>query len=264
MKAMQQACARAVWCSLLEVDPDLGRLLDDVSRQRAYHELRVVRRTLMRGVWDVRGFEGAENDNLGLLMLDGVIAREVVLGTEVSTELLGPGDLLRPWSSDAAPLADVTVRWNALTDVSVALLDRNFATRAAPYPGVGGLLLARVEARAQRLATARAISQLKRVDQRLVAMFRHLCDRWGRVTVSGTVLPLCISHRMLAELVGARRPTVSSAMKDLARRGVVNRQADGSWLLCCGEDELASDELPASVSQRRRLFVADRRLVGAT
>jgi CRP/FNR family cyclic AMP-dependent transcriptional regulator len=264
MKVMEQAWARADRCSLLEVDPDLGRLLDEVSRQRACHELRVVRRTLPRGVWDVRGFEGAEDDNLGLLMLDGVIARELVLGAAVSTELLGAGDLLRPWSSDAAPAADVTIRWNALTDVRVALLDRGFAARAGAYPGVGASLLARVEARAQRLATARAISGLKRVDERLVAMLRHLCDRWGRVTVDGTLLPLRISHRMLAELVGACRPTVSSAITDLARRGTVTRRPDGSWLLRCREAELASKEIPESVSQRRRLFVADRRLASVT
>jgi CRP/FNR family cyclic AMP-dependent transcriptional regulator len=69
---------------------------------------------------------------------------------------------------------------------------------------------------------------------------------------------------MLAELVGARRPTVSSAMTDLSRRGAVTRRADGSWLLCCGENQLAAPEIPASVSQRRRLFVADRRLVGVS
>jgi hypothetical protein len=257
---MEQTYAQGGWSSLLEVDPDLGRLLDDVTRRRAHHELRVVRRTLSRGLWDVRGFEGTDDDNLGVLMLDGVIAREVVLGAAVSTELLGAGDLLRPWSSDAAPLADVTVRWNALTDVRVVLLDRGFAARAAAYPEVSAVLLARVEARAHRLATARAISRLKRVDERLVAMFRHLCERWGRVTVNGTVLPLRLSHRMLAELVGARRPTVSSAMADLARRGVVTRRSDDSWLLSCGPAELAPDEVPESVSQRRRLFVADRRL----
>ncbi len=194
-------------------------------------------------------------------MLDGVIAREVVLGPAVSTELLGAGDLLRPWSSDAAPIADMTVRWNALTDIRIALLDRGFAARAASYPGVSASLLARVEARAQRLATARAISRLKRVDERLEATLRHLCDRWGRVTVDGTVLPLRLSHRMLAELVGARRPTVSSALADLARRGAVTRRSDGSWLLRRDFAGFVPEEIPESVSQRRHLFVADRRRV---
>jgi CRP/FNR family cyclic AMP-dependent transcriptional regulator len=262
MKTMEQMGGRGGWCSLLDVDPDLGRLLDGMARQRASHELRVVRRTLPRGVWDVSGLEGAGDDNLGLLLLDGVLAREVVLGSTVSTELLGAGDLVRPWTSDgASPLADVMVRWNALTDVRVALLDRGFAARAAAFPGVSALLLERVDARAQRLATARAISQMKRVDERIVAMLRTLCDRWGRVTVTGTVLPLRISHRMLAELVGARRPTVSSAIADLARRGAVSRQADGSWLLHRDDVEPVAAEVPDSVSQRRRLFVSGRRAV---
>jgi CRP/FNR family cyclic AMP-dependent transcriptional regulator len=251
--------ARSSWSSLLDVDPDLGRLLVGAARERAHRELRVARRTLPRGVWDVRGFAGAGDDNLGLLLLDGVIAREVVLGNTVSTELLGAGDLARPWASDAAtPLDDMTVRWNALCDVRVALLDRGFTTRAAAYPSVSALLLERVEARAQRLATERAISQMKRVDERIVAMLRHLSERWGRVTVRGTVLPLRISHRMLAELVGARRPTVSSAISDLARRDVVSRLSDGSWLLRCCEAEPVATEIPEMVSQRRRLFVGGR------
>jgi hypothetical protein len=259
MKTVEQIGARGSWCSLLDVDPDLGRLLAEAARERARHELQVARRTLRRGVWDVGGCTGAGDGSLGLLLLDGVVAREVVLGSTVSTELLGAGDLVRPWTSDAAaPLADMVVRWNALSDARVALLDRGFTARAAAFPSVGALLLERVEARAQRLATARAISQMKRVDERIVAMLRHLSDRWGRVTVNGVVLPLRISHRMLAELVGARRPTVSSAISDLARRDVVTRQSDGSWLLRCGGTEPVSAEIPDSVSQRRRLFVGDR------
>jgi hypothetical protein len=66
---------------------------------------------------------------------------------------------------------------------------------------------------------------------------------------------------MLAELVGARRPTVSSAIADLARRGAVSRQADGSWLLHRDDVEPVAAEVPDSVSQRRRLFVSGRRAV---
>jgi hypothetical protein len=33
-----------------------------------------------------------------LLVIDGAIARNVELGDTISTELLGPGDLIRPWS----------------------------------------------------------------------------------------------------------------------------------------------------------------------
>ena len=44
------------------------------------------------------------------------------------------------------------------------------------------------------------------------------------------MLPLALSHRMLGQIVGARRPTVSTALGALARDGLVARRVDG-WLL---------------------------------
>jgi hypothetical protein len=45
-----------------------------------------------------------------------------------------------------------------------------------------------------RVAVAQAISQLNRVDRRLLAMFWHLAERWGRVTADGTAIPLTRSR----------------------------------------------------------------------
>ena len=58
----------------------------------------------------------------------------------------------------------------------------------------------------------------------------HLAGRWGRVRTDGVFLPLKLTHALLADLVAARRPTVTSALSDLSRRGVL-RQADDGWLL---------------------------------
>jgi len=44
-------------------------------------------------------------------------------------------------------------------------------------------------------------------------------------------VPLALTHRILGQLVGARRPTVSTALGELAERNELNRRADGSWLL---------------------------------
>jgi CRP/FNR family transcriptional regulator, cyclic AMP receptor protein len=82
-----------------------------------------------------------------------------------------------------------------------------------------------------RLATTQAISQLTRVDRRLKALFWHLAERWGRVSGDGVIVPRALTHRILGQLVGARRPTVSTALSDLADRGELVRRADGSWLL---------------------------------
>jgi hypothetical protein len=40
-----------------------------------------------------------------------------------------------------------------------------------------------------------------------------------------------LTHRILGQLVGARRPTVSTALSELAERKELVRRPDGSWLL---------------------------------
>jgi hypothetical protein len=44
-------------------------------------------------------------------------------------------------------------------------------------------------------------------------------------------VPLALTHRILGQLVGARRPTVSTALGELAERGELVRRVDGSWVL---------------------------------
>jgi CRP/FNR family cyclic AMP-dependent transcriptional regulator len=51
------------------------------------------------------------------------------------------------------------------------------------------------------------------------------------VSGDGVIVPLALTHRILGQLVGARRPTVSTALSELAERGELVRRADGSWLL---------------------------------
>ena len=44
-------------------------------------------------------------------------------------------------------------------------------------------------------------------------------------------MPLPLSHQRLAEIVGAHRPSVTTAMGGLAKAGRVSRREDGNWLL---------------------------------
>ena len=69
------------------------------------------------------------------------------------------------------------------------------------------------------------------MDRRLKALFWHLAERWGRVSGDGVIVPLALTHRILGQLVGARRPTVSTALSELAERDELTRRPDGSWLL---------------------------------
>ena len=184
------------------------------------------------GPWDVSRLSGASADHIGLLVLEGVLARELIVADHVSAELLGPGDLLRPWqAASKSELLPVTAEWSVLSPATLAVLDRRFAAEASQYPEVTAALFDRLSERSLRLATTQAISQLTRVDRRLKALFWHLAERWGRVGGDGVVIPLALTHRILGQLVGARRPTVSTALSELAERDELVRRSDGSWLL---------------------------------
>ena len=68
-------------------------------RAEAERRLLVSTHRLGVGPWDVSRLAGASADHIGLLVLEGVIARELIVADHVSAELLGPGDLIRPWQA---------------------------------------------------------------------------------------------------------------------------------------------------------------------
>jgi CRP/FNR family cyclic AMP-dependent transcriptional regulator len=59
---------------------------------------------------------------------------------------------------------------------------------------------------------------------------------------------------MLGELVGARRPSVSTAAAALEKADRLIRRADGTWLV--REGDRARRTAPESVPQRRRLLAS--------
>jgi CRP/FNR family cyclic AMP-dependent transcriptional regulator len=245
--------------SLLELDPDLGLLLRDNRLEAATHDLRVAVHTLDPGPWDAQRLSGARPDHVGMLVIDGIFAREVLVSDTVSTELLGPGDIVRPWRMhDGSSLLRHEVRWSVLSRSRFALLDRRFGVDLVRYPEVMVAVLDRVNERALRLAVTQAISQLNRVDRRLLALLWHLAERWGRMTSDGVALPMTLSHRMLGQLVGARRPTVSTALGELAKQGELARRGDGTWLLTGVPVGVPEPEIERVIPMRRRLLPPDR------
>jgi CRP-like cAMP-binding protein len=94
-------------------------------------------------------------------------------------------------------------------------------------------LVGRAVQRSRNLVVNIAIIHQARVDVRLHMLLWHLAARWGRVRSDGTVLPLRLTHSLLADLVAARRPTVTSALSELSRRGLVRFHQD-VWVLSGG------------------------------
>lgn len=196
-------------------------------------------RRLAAGRWVPPRDRDWARGHLGLLVLDGLLIREVRLGGRASAELFGSGDLLRPWDDDGELAALRTdSSWTVLAPTRLAVLDDRFAARAAGWPALTCALAARAGERARWLSVHLLICQVTGVDLRLLMVLWLLAERWGRVSLEGTVLPLNLSHGVLARLIGARRPTVTVMLGELRRRGVVSRGPGGSWLLRRRPDEL--------------------------
>jgi CRP/FNR family cyclic AMP-dependent transcriptional regulator len=240
---------------LLDFDPDLGQFLpaDRVTEARKALMVGVYR--ILAGPWTPGRRAVVAPTHLGLLVLDGLIAREVLTEDVISTELLGEGELLRPSCLAPSPrLVHASVRWSVLAETRVAVLDGRATTALGAYPEIVCTLMDRVNSRAERLTLTQAICQLNRVDRRLLTLFWHLAERWGRMTTDGVRVPLTLSHRMLAQLVGARRPTVSTALGELSRGGELLRCPDGSWLLTGEPTGAPLEEIQRQVLPRRKLM----------
>jgi CRP/FNR family cyclic AMP-dependent transcriptional regulator len=218
--------------SLLDADPDFADGLDAETAERARRDARTRVQRLSPGAWDAAAAMEPETHHRGFLIIDGLLVREVEVLGRSCCELLGPGDVMRPWQWDPeGSHVQAEVGWDVLEPARLAVLDHALVQRIAPYPQLGVELFSRGIRRAHALAVALAICHHQRVDDRLRLTLWHLAERWGRVTAEGVVVPLPLNHERLATLVGAHRPSVTTAMGDLVREGAVSRRDGGEWVL---------------------------------
>jgi CRP/FNR family transcriptional regulator, cyclic AMP receptor protein len=213
-------------CRVLLEDPELAACLPVAVRGRAIEECLADVVRLSPGLWDPTRTP-VLSSGIGLLVLDGLLIRRVGVDGRFGAELLGDGDLLRPWQGpDSSPPLPRTTGWRLLAPTRLALLDERAAESLARYPSLTGCLVAKAVERARNLAVNMAIVHQPRTDVRLQMLFWHLADRWGRVRADGVVLPLRLTHAVLADLIAVRRPTVSTALVELARRRLVTFTGD--------------------------------------
>lgn len=215
---------------VFSAEPDLLAQLD--ARTADFLRRRVVapKLWLEPGPWIPPAHDPHLQEPLGLLVIDGLIIRTVELHGRRCPELVGAGDLLRPWDAVEGSLEHVT-SWTALDRACMAVLDERFCAMIGRWPSIMRQLLTRSIQRSRALAINLAIVHVRHADLRLHMLLWHLADRWGRVTRDGVHLPVPLTHEMLAELACMRRPTASSALNSLARDREIARRDDGSWLL---------------------------------
>lgn len=217
---------------VLDEDPDLGRqLVGKDRREEAHRACLAESKRVPGGTWQPRAESEPAGPGFGLLVMRGLLARRVGRDGRFGAELLGPGDLLRPWDEPGAvSIMPFSAEWKVIQPVRVALLDDRFAARAAAFPEIASELLARTMHRSRQLAVTMAIARNPKVETRVEMLLWVLAERWATVRADGVALSLPLTHELLADLSAASRPTVTAALSSLAKRGRLSREGD-LWLL---------------------------------
>ncbi len=217
--------------SVLELDPALAEVVPEEQRPQARQATAAATIQFATGPWQAPiEFDGVRG-GYGLLVLDGLLLRRAEIEGRHAAELLGPGDLLRPWQHDGSDSTlDVEWTWRVVQPARVAVLDPRWAVRAAPWPQLGAELAGRALGRSLRLVVAMAIAQQPRLEERLWMLFWDLADRFGKVHPDGIHLDLPLTHEVLSHLAGARRPSVSGALTRLSSEGRL-RRSGRQWVL---------------------------------
>jgi CRP-like cAMP-binding protein len=232
----------------LREDPDLGTGIPDSDRNWAVEQCVVPALSIAPGDWDLRDIQDL-TQGIGVLILDGLLLRRVGVDGRFGGELVGEGDLLRPWEGeDVDSTLPYSTGWRALSRTRLAVLDGRATARMCRYPTMIGAITGRALERARRLALMMAIIHHPRIDVRLHMLFWHLADRWGRVGRDGVILEMGLSHTVLADLIAAQRPSVTGSLKKLSESGLIE-STDRGWVL--------TGEPPGELLQIQKVSVPD-------
>ena len=215
---------------LLDAVPELAEHLGPEVATSAREQLEAPVVALPRGDWSPEDLGGDDAHPFGAVLISGLVARRVDVGGHPGLDLYGPGDLM-PVSGLHRENLPAAETWTATTPSVVAVLDDHFLLGARRWPRLVSALLVKAQAQHDRLLVQLVAGQQPRVEDRLLLLLRHLSDRFGRMTPDGIVLPLQLTHEALGQLVGARRPTVTLALKVLCDRGVLARLPGRCWLV---------------------------------
>lgn len=232
---MDQAAARRgapQVVSLLDADPDLGSELTAEELAAARRQVIVPAIAFASGPWrvsDLTDAPGVTGDVHGFLVLEGAVTIDLSIARFTSTRLITPFELvlLDGWDDDSIPL-----RWGAtvLEPALLAVFDARLRTIAQRWPALVTTILQRGAQQLRHAQLQQGISQLPRVEDRLLALMWSIADRRGVARTDGVWVHLPVTHETLAQMIGARRPTVSLGLRALRESGLMRPDGNG-WLL---------------------------------
>jgi CRP/FNR family transcriptional regulator, cyclic AMP receptor protein len=244
---MPTAAATHTSVRLLDADPGLATGLSGEPLALARTVLIASVEPLHAGSWRPVPPERPER-HLGFLVLEGVLFRRLPFGERESAELLGPGDLLQPWHELRSSSAlETAARWTVVEPGALAVLDERVTGMIGRWPELVTTTVGRALDRSRAMAVTLGIAQMTGAELRLLATLWHLAERFGHRDGARWIVPIRLSHHMLAALVRTQRTTVSRALIALAEGGLAERCENGYWAL--------SGEPPEGLTSLRRAVV---------
>jgi hypothetical protein len=180
----------------------------------------------------------------GATVVDGLVMGSLRIGRQSGTHLLGPGDLLRT-ESEVWPAWLGDLEFRTAAPVQLGLFGNDLLIAVHRWPRIAQGLYASVGDQLHRLTAQLVVCQLPRVEDRVLAILWLLAETWGHVTPGGVRLPLSLTHETLGGLIGARRPTVTLALRKLTDEGALVPQESG-WLLL--ESPPEPEEAPGAIA----------------
>jgi CRP-like cAMP-binding protein len=206
---------------LLEIEPGLGAQLCPEELRDARSRCLVAVVGLRRGQRVSRLAAAADG---GFLVVRGVLTRRVRVGDRRGSELLGRGDVIYPTPGQPESA------WRVDETALLAVLDERFHRAAAAWPRIAIALHERAVLRSHSLLLRLAIVEHPQIRRRVHLVLWHLADRWGSTEEQGAFLPLKLSRVALADLVCSTRESVSRALAELRRLGLVDERGSGFFL----------------------------------
>jgi CRP/FNR family transcriptional regulator, cyclic AMP receptor protein len=215
---------------LLDVAPQLAEHLPEDQARAARAAIIAPMIELRRGAWDREAIARHAHSPFGAIVVSGLLARTVDIGGYPGLDVHGPGDVIGAHDLRLATLP-CGESWNATVSSRIALLDDRFLLAARRWPRLVSAMFELLGEQRDRLMMQLVIAEQPRVEDRLLMLFWQLADRFGKVTREGIMVRLALTHEALGRLIGARRPTVTLALRMLGERGMLERLPDRSWLI---------------------------------
>lgn len=176
-------------------------------------------------------FDQSEHAPGVVLLLTGVARLTVVSLYGAITTLLGPGDIF----VNPSHREFIDFHLEAFTDCNLEQMSADdFAEKILKIPADKFALAIEIAAGPfLDLARRSASWGTLRVRERLISLLIELAPKFGIEDSRGTILGPRLTHRDLAELVGASRPKVTAALSQLVAEQAVIR--DGRRLIVLPE-----------------------------